>query len=368
VQLGIYTRAYAIIGLDRMVTRLGGDIHGLMAASGIPENALRKPDMLISNQRVCELVERAAAELDCPDFGLRWAMAMAPDYLNAGPVMALSRFVANAREWYRELIGYWAYHTNAYSFELIENVTADTSVFRYVVLGSNWSPRNCTEAIIANVVGICRTVAGLPDESPIEMRFTHSAPADTSLYNSFFGCSVKFDQPHTEIEFPNHMLDYRVDGRLQIFLNIIKRYIQHRIDRIEYYDMNVLTNVELAIKSLMGTGRVDLNSVAEALSLHPRKLNRLLTEEGSSYSQILEKVRRQLAMEMLENTEVPIAQIAGLLDYTTTAPFTSAFTKWAGTSPLQWRKSRRSKVPVKASLPYVGRDAVDHMSGQAPLP
>lgn len=343
VQQGIYTRAHTLIGLDKIVFELGGDFKSLLEKVGLPSDVLAKPDALISNQRVCELVERAAAELDCPDLGIRWSMSMDPTYLNSGPVMAVAKFVDSPRGWYGESIRYLAYHTNAYTFEMIERPEIGTSLFRYVVLSYDWSPRNCTEAVIANVVGICRVVGERPDENPIEVRFVHGAPPDLTLYEQHFGCPVKFDQPHTEIEFPNHMLDYRSSGKSQLFSRIIKKFVQYRIDRIEYYDASAVTNVKLIIRSLMGTGRVDQTAVCDVLEIHPRKLNRILAEQGTGYTALLESVRHQIAAEMLEETDVPVSQIAGLLDYSATAPFTTAFTRWKGISPLQWRKWSRDR-------------------------
>jgi AraC-like DNA-binding protein len=118
---------------------------------------------------------------------------------------------------------------------------------------------------------------------------------------------------------------------------------------MEFYDAAVSTNVALAIASLIGTGESDVRTIAYALMIHPKKLQRLLKEEGTSFSRILEGVRKNMASDMIANSSAPVGHIAGLLGYSTTAPFTSAFRKWTGMNPLQWRKGDGSK----------GRDHVD---------
>jgi AraC-like DNA-binding protein len=61
----------------------------------------------------------------------------------------------------------------------------------------------------------------------------------------------------------------------------------------------------------------------------------------SSFSHILETVRENMARNFLAESEAPIARIAGLLDYSTTAPFSLAFKRWTGKTPLEFRKDER---------------------------
>ncbi|MGL4490666.1 MAG: helix-turn-helix domain-containing protein [Rhizobiaceae bacterium] len=44
---------------------------------------------------------------------------------------------------------------------------------------------------------------------------------------------------------------------------------------------------------------------------------------------------------MLADTDAQVSQIAGLLDYASTPPFTTAFRRWTGMTPLDYRQHRR---------------------------
>ena len=89
---------------------------------------------------------------------------------------------------------------------------------------------------------------------------------------------------------------------------------------------------------MIGAGRCSLELASEALVLTPKKLQRLLAEEGTSFSEVLDGVRRRLAITMLKNPDLKIKIIAGMLDYATTQAFNLAFNRWTGMSPVAYRK------------------------------
>jgi AraC-like DNA-binding protein len=344
LQQGRYIRAVALIGLEEIVTEAGGDFGALMALSGLPSRALNNVDMLIPFRGLIMLTERIASDCNIPDLGLLWMLRMAPNFTNAGPMITLSRFSNTARTWMGDSLSYWAYHSNAFTMELIENEAEKTSILRERNTETGLVSRQVTEHVLANVVGLLRQGTGRPDEKPNIVRFRHRRPENISLHQDLFRCPVEFGCDHNEIEFRAEILDYRTGRMLTPLRPILRRHIQARIDRMEFYDAAVSTNVALAISSMIGSGESDVATVADALMIHPKKLQRLLKDEGTSFSEILEHVRRNMASDMIANSSAPVGHVAGLLGYSTTAPFTSAFRKWTDMSPLQWRKQRRSKL------------------------
>ncbi|MGQ0531863.1 MAG: AraC family transcriptional regulator ligand-binding domain-containing protein [Caulobacteraceae bacterium] len=66
-------RADALRGFRELATELGGDGDALLRDAGLDPAALADGDAYVSYRRVVHVVERAAAQLHCPDFGLRMA-------------------------------------------------------------------------------------------------------------------------------------------------------------------------------------------------------------------------------------------------------------------------------------------------------
>ncbi|MGB1498436.1 helix-turn-helix transcriptional regulator, partial [Alloalcanivorax venustensis] len=79
--------------------------------------------------------------------------------------------------------------------------------------------------------------------------------------------------------------------------------------------------------------------MAAALALSPRSLRRKLEQEGVSYREIVEEERKQLAIQLLENTEMKIDELAAHLGYTDAGGFVRAFRRWLGCSPRDYREA-----------------------------
>lgn len=84
-----------------------------------------------------------------------------------------------------------------------------------------------------------------------------------------------------------------------------------------------------------------LEDAARHLAMAPRSLRRKLDEEGTSFRGIVDAERRQLAAQLLENTEMKLDEMALQLGYGDTASFTRAFRRWFGKAPGEYRRSSR---------------------------
>jgi len=82
-----------------------------------------------------------------------------------------------------------------------------------------------------------------------------------------------------------------------------------------------------------------LDEVARSLAMSPRSLRRKLDQEGTSFRKLLEEERRQLALQLLENSAMKQDELAIHLGYTDTASFTRAFRRWMNCSPGEYRKA-----------------------------
>ncbi|HEX5629844.1 MAG TPA: AraC family transcriptional regulator, partial [Usitatibacteraceae bacterium] len=93
-----------------------------------------------------------------------------------------------------------------------------------------------------------------------------------------------------------------------------------------------------ALRTLLLHGKGSGDDVAQALAIHRRTLNRRLNAEGTTFQKVLDTVRFAAAKEMLEDSRVPIPEIATALGYADYVSFTRAFKRWTGNTPGAWRK------------------------------
>jgi AraC-like DNA-binding protein len=91
------------------------------------------------------------------------------------------------------------------------------------------------------------------------------------------------------------------------------------------------------IDALLPGGYPCIEEVARLLSVSSRSLQRALSETNDSYSDMVDRCRRQTACESLEQTQKPIRDIAKKLGYRDASSFSRAFRRWTGTMPRAYR-------------------------------
>jgi len=91
-----------------------------------------------------------------------------------------------------------------------------------------------------------------------------------------------------------------------------------------------------------------LAMLAAEIGSSERTLQRRLMAKGLRFRDLLEEARRRVALELLTNTAVPIAEIAWRLGYSETTSFNHAFRRWMGVSPAAIRKSGDTR-PIRIS-------------------
>jgi AraC-like DNA-binding protein len=80
--------------------------------------------------------------------------------------------------------------------------------------------------------------------------------------------------------------------------------------------------------------------VAYALHVSVRTLQRKLVAAGTTFREVSETVRGQIAEEYLTDPTVAIAEVALLLGFSDQSSFNRAFRRWTGMSPGRWRRQR----------------------------
>ena len=253
----------------------------------------------------------------------------------------LANFVGTLQEWIDTSLQYWTFHTDAFTMEQRTDEATGLAGMRYVRNSLAYPTRQLTEMVLGNICGLASNVVGDPTLGPSLIRFQHSKPKDVSCHERVFRCPIEFGAEHDEIVFDPKYLLYPTSGNLKFFKPLVGYYIRSRIQRMPLYDQSMATTVSLAIPSVIGTGKCNIEFISGSLGLTPKKLQRLLANEGTSFSVILETARQSMARQFLSESEAAVSRIAGLLDYSATAPFSLAFKRWTGKSPLEFRRDER---------------------------
>ena len=83
--------------------------------------------------------------------------------------------------------------------------------------------------------------------------------------------------------------------------------------------------------------------VASLYAVSRRTLHRHLKAEGGTFRQVANEVRCEIACTLLAETDLPLSQIAEILNYSEISAFSRAFRRWSGQPPSVWRSNHRAR-------------------------
>ena len=176
---------------------------------------------------------------------------------------------------------------------------------------------------------------------PTLLTFTLPKPANLSEYFRVFDCSVKFEARCNRIGFPKALRDARVATSDVGLKELLKRYAEDLKSRFQPGG-SVVNDVVREILSRMSPFPPTLSTVAKALGMSDRTLQRQLKLAGETYKGLVERARMELSEKYLLNSNQSVDEIAYLSGYSDTSSFVRAFRRWHGETPRQFAKHRRA--------------------------
>ena len=177
--------------------------------------------------------------------------------------------------------------------------------------------------------------------SPAAVWLEHSIPADTTLaqYEQFFECPVLFDQAYSALIVPLPYLQLPLRQADAHLLRTLEEHAQSLMATLE--DASLEQRVKSTLRQLLKEGLPRKEQVAEHLAVSVRTLQRQLHQTGTSYQQILDELRQELAEHYLLNSTLPIQDIAQYLGFSESRSFHRAFKSRRGMPPGEFRHIHR---------------------------
>ncbi|WP_375398834.1 AraC family transcriptional regulator [uncultured Sphingomonas sp.] len=326
-------RVDALRNFPGLVTELGGDPLDLLARAQIDPAVLDNRDAVIPYRLMVHLLERAAAELKCDDFGMRLA-ALQGGAKVLGPIeiaMKNSRSVGDA-------FRYCAEHIQAYSSAAQISIETDRaeqrSFMRFEILLSRlpYQRQVVEQALLLTYHAAADISAG--EVRAREVWFSHEPLAPLSTYRRYFGCVVRFGQSSNGLFFTERDLRCPiVDPDPQLY-ELATCFIDSRFPAA---NQTMSTRVRAQIGRLLDSGECTNDRVAAALGLHPRTLQRRLREEGQCFEAIKDDFRRDVALRYLGQSGMPLTRVAEMLGYSEASVLSRSCYRWFAASPRKLR-------------------------------
>lgn len=184
--------------------------------------------------------------------------------------------------------------------------------------------------------GQALTGGKLKPEHIVEVRFNHSEPADSAEYRRIFPCPLLFNARENSLIMRRDSLDTPVINANPSLLTMFEHHAQEVLKNLSQDESYTAKVSRLLVEMLQGDApRIEM--VARELCLSVRSLQDKLKSEGTSYSSLLDRIRKDLAINYIKNKTVTFAEIAYLLGFSEPSVFHRSFKKWTNTTPGQYR-------------------------------
>jgi len=310
-----------IRGLLRAAESAGANVEPIMSSLDI-EPADLEPWAVLPQHVECALWSELVAS--DPAIGARAGVAWKKGAFRV--LEYLVRTSTNLREGFAVLVRFHAFLHGAPVYEVV----GDCLRYRSPHRGEPFQEA-ATEFALASLVHLARDCSGL-EHVASELRLPHSAREGSAHLAAI--APLRHGAEHAEVCFRSDALDAHLESADAELHTLLRELALHRLEARP--DEGLIATVRrLVEESLPDEPRVV--DVARRLDLGQRTLQERLQERDTSFREIVDDVRKELALRYLRRAELDVTDVAMLLGYSDARAFHRAFKRWTGETPGRYR-------------------------------
>lgn len=197
-------------------------------------------------------------------------------------------------------------------------------------------PRQYTDAGLASLLGFCRWLMGGNLPQPVCMEFSYPEPGDTSEHQRIFGCPLRFGAAYDSILFDGQELLRPLSMANEELAVLHDSFAEAQLDQL--FGLSIVGRIRALITERLSQGQGhDMESIAAALNISKRTLQRALEKDGTQFKDVLNDMRRQFADFYLRHSSFNMKHVAYLLGFHDHSSFHKACTRWFDMTPGQYR-------------------------------
>ena len=328
------TLSSVVLLITKALDAEGVDSKQVLIRAGLNPAQLNDPNARYSYPAVTSLWKLAAKASGDPCFGLKAASFWHPTTLHAlGYTWLASNTLYDAL-------------SRAARYIRIVN-TAATATFEETDKGymfrigidDSWrdiQPANeAMDAGLALIIDMCRSCYG-PELNPLLIEVRRPKPvAGLEQFEKLFKAPIHFSSPNTTIYFDKEDVTKYLPTSNAEMARTNEKIIVDYLARLD--KNNITSQVKSKLLDMLPSGSFTEDDVIQSLHLSQRTLQRKLKDEGTTYKELLDETRKELAKEYVNDTSLSFSEITYLLGFSEQSNFTRAFKRWQGQSPSAYR-------------------------------
>lgn len=319
-------------GLTDMFSSQGIDVPRLFRAAKLDIQLLDKPEARFDVEKISELWELAVAWSG--DLALGMNPELTSRYVNFDIVGHAMLSSPDLRTGLENLSRYLALISDCTTFELLPERKNCWLMLGHIG-NTRRLPRQRQEYSLLTLLSLCRWLTRR-DVRVLGAEFIFPEPVDIHPYRMTFECPLRFDQPASRILLAAEDLDAPIPSRNPLMFDLHERVIEERLTSLGNTRTSYRVSEEIIRRLHQGEPRRE--DIASDLALTDRTLQRRLHAENTSFQQLLDAARRELASKYLTEDRHSLGQVADLLGFVDQSNFFRACKRWFGLPPGQYRQ------------------------------
>ena len=319
--------------LVETVDSMGVDSGPLLMRAGLDPQRLTSPDTRFPVPQVLEMWDLAIEATGDPLIGLAVARRVKPTTFHAlGYALMACSSLREMLHWimrYSKLVSEGGEISLTFEQDVcFIELQALTPLHRHVA---------AVDALMYTIVRACRLLLG-PEVQPKEIWLRRSPPGDLAPFERAFQATLCFGKTANRIVFDASVLDRPALLANPELARVSESLAAAYLARLDRED--ICNRVRRLLIEMLPQGEPSQASVAQALAMSERSLQRSIADAGASFRGLLDQTRREQACMLLRADQYAINTVAHMLGFVEMSSFTRAFRRWMGCSPSEWRARR----------------------------
>ena len=223
-----------------------------------------------------------------------------------------------------------------FPFQILES-DEDIILRTYIDIGNPLQKRLLTELAFSQIIRVAQNLTHRVTNQG-ELRFSHDDASSLQAYEAILSVPIKFNQSHSELVLSKSVVKTKIASSNPAAHVIFQQQCEDLLR-----GLNRIENFSAAVRRILiqaGGKFPDINHIARTLHVSESTLRRRLRNDGNNFRMICDEVRNILARQYLAATELTVADIASLLNYSEPVSFRRAFVRWNGMTPRDYRQQK----------------------------
>lgn len=327
-------RGSSLTGFTALVTAYGGEPAVVLKLANLDLEDIGQRGRYVSLRNAVAAVEDAATVLNVADFGRQLATRQSIDIL--GPVGVAARTAATVSDGFAILDTYMSAYSPGISARISNHPDPDLMRFEYDFL---LNPRPPQAQAIELALGVTLRVLHLflgTTYRPIAVHLPHPPLSSKTDYRRYFGCAPHFNEQLAG--FTMRVADLHQPLNRDPLAH--QRALSYLSTTLSHSTRGLADIVRSVIRQLLATGHMNSELAARQFGLHPKTLQRRLAAEHTTFAELVDQTRREIAQRLLLDTDLSLREICHQLGYAEQSVLTRSCKRWFDATPSTYRKSR----------------------------